>query len=202
MDNSMDKSSVTGVILAGGEARRMGGQDKGLVNVNTRPLIEYVIDGMKPQVSTLIINANNNHDTYRRYNYPVIADLQEGFNGPLAGMYSCMEHIDTEFMVTAPCDSPFFPPDLVYKLLRELRCDDADISVAHDGERIQPVFLLMKCKLNESLKEYLDQGDRKVALWLDKHKVAMTDFSDNQETFININTPEDIDQVENKLVTI
>lgn len=194
--SSLDKNTVTGVILAGGEARRMGGQDKGLIQIAGKPMIEYILDAIAGQVNTVIINANRNQDRYRCYGYPVIGDEFEGFNGPLAGMASCMGKINTELMLTVPCDSPYIPEDLAKRLYRQLREKHADISAAHDGKRIQPVFALMKCNLLSSLLDYLNQGDRKIDRWFGQHHLAVTDFSDKPETFININTPEDIEQIE------
>ena len=194
-----DKNRVTGVVLAGGEARRMGGQDKGLVPIAGRPMIEYILSAVQDQVHTLIINANRNRDRYRQYGYPVIGDEFQGFNGPLAGMASAMRVIATELMVTVPCDSPYIPADLVSRLYAQLQKDQADISVAHDGERMQPVFSLMKRGLLDSLLEYLDKGERKIDRWFGQHRLVMTDFSDKSETFINLNTPEDVQNIEASL---
>jgi molybdenum cofactor guanylyltransferase len=187
---------ITAVILAGGQARRMDGQDKGLIEVSGRPMIEYVIAALEPQLDTIIINANRNHDIYARYGFPVIADNYEGYNGPLAGMASCMKTIDTEYMITSPCDSPFLPDDLVTRMFGALQDNQADISVADSGERIQPVFSLMKCSLLDSLLAYLDSGERKIDFWFKQHAMTRVNFSDKPETFINVNTPEDIKNIE------
>ena len=127
------KDLVTGVILAGGLARRMDRKDKGLININTKPLIKYVIDGMIPQVSTLLINANRNIEEYGKFGYPVIADKYPDFRGPLAGMYSCIPEVKTGFMLTVPCDSPFVPPDIAVRLYKKLKQKRADISVASNA---------------------------------------------------------------------
>ncbi len=194
----MHTEAVTGVILAGGEARRMGGNDKGLVRVAGRPMIEYIIDALQPQVDRLLINANRNHDVYEKYGYGVIADELEGFNGPLAGMASCMRAAETGYIVTLPCDSPYVPPDMVARLYRQLVNDDADISVATDGNRLQPVYSLMKCSLLDSLLACLDSGERKIDRWYARHRMTEADFSDVPETFINANTPEDIARIEDR----
>jgi len=187
---------VTGVILAGGEARRMGGQDKGLVSVAGRPMIEYILDAVRPQVSALLINANRSLEDYGRYGYHVVTDEFEGFNGPLAGMASCMRVATTDCIATVPCDSPWIPADLVARLYERLREEDADISVAHNGERMQPVFSVIRRALLDSLLTYLDSGERKIDRWYAMHRTAVTDFSDQPETFININSPEDIEKTE------
>ncbi len=191
--------AVTGVILAGGEARRMGGRDKGLIEISGRPMIEFIINAFEPQVDTLLINANRNEEHYAAYGHPVIADELSGYNGPLAGMASCLRVVSTEYMATLPCDSPFVPADLVTRLYRQLVEDDADISVAHNGERLQPVFSLMKSSLIDSLQSYLASGERKIDRWYARHRMTETDFSDRPETFINVNTPEEIEEIEKSL---
>ena len=193
------KSDVTGVILAGGQARRMGGQDKGLVMLDGKPMIELIIDILKPQTAKLLINANRNHDLYSRYGLELVADELSGFCGPLAGMASALKIINTGYMVTAPCDSPFIPLDLVHRLSESLKNKSVDISVAHDGERIQPVFCMLKKTLLQSLVDYLVAGDRKIDRWFEQHDFTMVDFSDKPETFENINTHEDVQSALSKL---
>lgn len=191
--------AVTGVILAGGQARRMGGIDKGLIRVAGRPMIEFIIDAFRPQVATLLINANRNREHYEKYGFSVIADELAGFNGPLAGMASCMRVAETEYIATLPCDSPYVPDNLVARLYRNMVEHEADISVAHNGDRLQPVYSLMKCSLLDSLLDYLDSGERKIDRWYVRHRMTETDFSDVPETFINANTPEDIADIEKTL---
>lgn len=193
------KHTVTGVVLAGGQARRMQGQDKGLVELAGSPMVEYVLTSLAPQVGSIIINANRNHDIYGHFGWPVVADEFEGFCGPLAGIASCMRVIDTPLMVTAPCDSPFVPGDMVERLYIQLAHEDADISVAHNGERIQPVFVMLKTRLLESVLAYLRQGERKIDKWFKQHKLTLADFSDKPDTFLNINTRNDLELIEAKL---
>lgn len=188
--------NITAAILAGGQARRMGGQDKGLIELSGKAMIEYVIAALQPQVDKIIINANRNQDIYAKYGMPVIADNYAGFNGPLAGMASCMKAMDTEYMITTPCDSPFVPDDLVTRMYAALQDNQADISVADSGDRIQPVFSLLKCSLLDSLLVYLDSGERKIDRWFQQHVMTTVDFSDKPETFLNVNTPEDIKDIE------
>jgi len=195
----ISKDDITGVILAGGQARRMEGQDKGLVLLNNIPMIEYVIDIIKSQVGPLLINANRNHDTYKQYGFHIVSDELSGYCGPLAGMASSLNNINTPYMITAPCDSPFIPNDLVQRLVNSLESEDADISVAHNGERMQPVFCLMKKELLSSMTNFLNQGERKIDKWFKQHSLAIADFSDIPETFDNLNTLEDIQAVESNL---
>lgn len=197
--DGISPESVTGVVLAGGAARRMGGSDKGLVPLAGRPMIEYVLDALRPQVGSLLINANRNPDQYGRYGVPVLADQLSGFQGPLAGMAAAMQSARTEFIVTAPCDSPFVPADLVRRLGRSLTAGGADVSVAHADGRLQPVFTLLRTALLGSLLEYLDRGERKIDLWFSGQRTTTADFSDAPEAFLNINTPDDVRRIEARL---
>lgn len=200
MDNiAVTRQIFTGVILAGGQAQRMGGQDKGLIELNGSPMVQYVLDVIVPQVHKVIINANRNRDIYAHYGHEVIGDEFEGFCGPLAGMASSMRAVDTPFMLTAPCDSPFVPDDLAKRLYLQMIKKDADISVAHDGERIQPVFVLLKASLLDSMLAFLNKGGRKIDKWFEQHNLAVTDFSDKPDTFININNRDDLSMIESKL---
>ncbi len=191
----MNRSStltVTGVILAGGQARRMGGEDKGLILFNHKPLIAHVITTLKPQVDTLIINANRNAEKYATYKYPVINDSLDNFCGPLAGMLSAMQAANTDYILTAPCDSPNISRQLRQRMMETLLVERADIAVAHDGDRLQPVFCLIPCRLKADLQRYLEEGGRKIDVWLAQHALAIVDFSDQADSFLNVNHPEDL----------
>ena len=192
---------ITAVILAGGRARRMDGEDKGLITLKDRAMIDYIITALKPQTGKLVINANRNQKQYGIYGLPVIADMLDGYLGPLVGMATGMHSTDTPYIVTVPCDSPFIPDMLVETLHHTLHVSDADISVAHDGERMQPVFALLKCKLLPDLLAYLDEGNRKVETWYHQHRLAIADFSHSPDTFLNLNTPEDRLMLEERLST-
>ncbi|MFC1772697.1 molybdenum cofactor guanylyltransferase MobA [Pseudomonadota bacterium] len=199
---SSDKQQTKGttaVILAGGMARRMGGQDKGLVEINGRPMIEYIIDALNPQVDHIMINANRNIEQYRRYGYPVVKDMMGDYFGPLVGMASGLQACDSDLILSVPCDSPFVPPVLAARLNTALIENQADISVANDSERMQPVFALIRKHLLDSLLAYLNDGGRKIDTWYAEHEMALADFSDWPDAFININTPEDKALVENKM---
>ncbi len=196
---TVNNNRITGVILAGGEARRMQGEDKGLVQFSGKPLIAHVIDSIRTQTHSLIISANRNINVYQQFNCPVIRDKSDGFQGPLAGMASCMEIAKTELMVCVPCDSPFLPGDLVARLYRNLRSDDADICMAVVHGRAQPVFALMKTGLLGSLLEFLAQGKRKTDNWYLQHRLTTVDFTDNPAAFMNLNTTNDISQATTRL---
>jgi molybdenum cofactor guanylyltransferase len=197
--NTLTKQDVTAVILAGGKGRRMDGKDKGLVELADRPLIEYVIDAIKPQVGRIILNANRNQQQYAVYGYPVITDTLDDFQGPLAGFYSAMKNVSSSHIVTLPCDGPLLPADLVARLIAALDEKAAEIAVAHDGERMQPVYSLIPVSLMSSLNAFLDSGERKIDLWYKQLQVALADFSDCPETFRNINTADQRDRLQQDL---
>ncbi len=199
MATSYPKHEITGVILAGGRAQRMGGRDKGLIELAGRTMASHVVDGLKPQVGALLINANRNRDAYARLGLPIVADVVGDYSGPLAGMASAMEHARTPYVVSAPCDSPLVPADLVQRLYLSLAEAQADLSVAHDGVRMQPVFALLRRSLLESILAFLKDGGRKIDRWFAMHVTAQADFSDSPETFLNVNTPEDREALEHKL---
>ena len=145
------------------------------------------------------MNANRNTRQYAAFGLPVIADMLGDYFGPLVGMASGMNAAETTFIVTAPCDSPIIPGNLVETLYRALQQNQADISVAHDGERMQPVFALLRCSLLASLLDYLNEGGRKIDTWFGQQPLALADFSGSPDTFINLNTPEDKQVLENSL---
>ncbi len=190
------QDQITAVILAGGRGRRMGGIDKGLVEFHGRPLIEHVIEALAGQVRTLIINANRNLVRYQRFGFPVIADSLNDYQGPLAGFLAAMETAQTPYIVTVPCDGPLLADDLVERLVQAREREAAEIAVAHDGQRMQPVYALIPVDLKQSLQRYLDGGDRKIDLWYARHRVALADFSDLPSTFVNINTEEERDRLQ------
>ena len=196
--NSPAIHEVTAVILAGGKGSRMDGRDKGLVEFANRPLIEYVIDAIKPQAGNIIINANRNLEQYSAYGYPVVTDTLSGFQGPLAGYLSAMKASTTSYIATVPCDGPFLPGDLVGRLIAALSASDAEIAVAHDGSRMQPVYSLIPTALANSLASFLGTGERKIDIWYAQHRVALADFSDCPETFVNINTAEQRDRLQSE----
>jgi len=168
----------------------MGGIDKGLLELSGRSLIERTIAILRPQVGHLIISANRNQERYAEYGYPVVSDSMGEYWGPLAGIASAMQVAITEFVITAPCDTPGLPADLVGKLLAARESGKAEVCAAWDGKRIHPVIALIPRALAPVLVDYLDGGGRKTEDWLRSRKLALADFSDRPGTLININTTE------------
>jgi molybdenum cofactor guanylyltransferase len=193
-------AAIIGIILAGGQARRLGGVEKGLVEVAGRPMIEWIIEALVPQVDAVLINANRNPDQYGRYGFPVVADRLPNFQGPLAGFAAGMEEVPPDAAIlTVPCDSPVPPPELAERLLEALAAGNAELAVAHDGERLQPVYALIPASLRDSLNAFLASGERKIDLWYARHRMATADFSDRRGHFLNLNRPDELAQVERRL---
>lgn len=181
---------IDAVILAGGMARRMGGDDKGLVELNGKAMIEHTIERIKPQVKEILINANRNQTRYAEFGFTVLSDEHTGFLGPLAGMITAMGHTQADYLLVVPCDCPLLPRDLVARLLAAIEANDAELAVASDGEREQPVVMLLKPSLRESMTAFLEAGERKIDFWYAKHRFAVAVFTDQPNAFVNVNTPE------------
>lgn len=199
-ETSIPVEDISAVILAGGRARRMGGEDKGLIELKGRPLLDYIISALRPQVGEILVNANRNLDRYREFGYPVIEDMMGDFFGPLAGMATAMQATGKPCLLTVPCDSPFVPAQLAATLYHAMKRDHAELSVAHDGVRMQPVFALLDCQLLPSLLDYLNGGGRKIDTWYAQHRLALANFSASPQTFLNLNTPEDRVELENRII--
>ncbi|KIF80167.1 molybdenum cofactor guanylyltransferase MobA [Noviherbaspirillum autotrophicum] len=193
-------SQITGLVLAGGRGSRMGGVDKGLQPLNGMPMIKHVIERLSPQVGALMINANQNLERYRAFGLPLWPDQLTGFAGPLAGLHTGLMHCATDYLVTAPCDSPFLPPDLVARLRAALAAQEANLAVAATEEngtrRLHPVFCLMHVSVLPSLTAYLDDGGRKFETWCRSLRLADVPFPD-EAAFRNINTVEELRRFEN-----
>ncbi|NOY15636.1 MAG: molybdenum cofactor guanylyltransferase [Gammaproteobacteria bacterium] len=187
-----DKTNITAVIVAGGQGSRMGGQDKGLINLHGKTLIEQIIEQISPQLDRVIINANRNRKQYQRFGLPVIKDKLPGFQGPLAGILTALNTVDTEFIITLPCDGPRLAADYVTRLSTALIENHAEIAVAHDGFRMQQMYALIPGSLAADLTAFLKQKKHALRHWLARHTVAMADFSDYPGMFLNINTNEDL----------
>jgi molybdopterin-guanine dinucleotide biosynthesis protein A len=182
--------TTTGIVLAGGRGSRMGGVDKGLQSLRGRPMIEWVLERLAPQVSEIIVNANQNIQSYESYGHRVVRDEIAGFAGPLAGLHAGLKAAAHPLVVTVPCDSPFLPEDLVERLFASLK--NNDLAVARTGEQPHPVFALMKRQVRESLEAFLAAGGRKIDAWYAALKVVEVSFDDEADAFRNINTLEEL----------
>lgn len=189
--------SVSAMILAGGRATRMSGQDKGLIPLASKPMIQHVIDSIAPQVDHIAINANRNQANYAALGYPVISDTIPDYPGPLAGMAAGLAWSPSARLLILPCDGPLVPNDLVARLLAVL--DDGDVAVAHDGERLQPVHVLLQRRCLPSLQRFIAKGGRKIDRWYAELDQRTADLSDHKDLFINVNTPTERDAMEQRL---
>lgn len=190
----MTRVNITGAILAGGQGRRMGGVDKGLQDLQGRPMVQWVLERLAPQVDSVLINANQNLPRYAEFGCPVLPDRIPDFAGPLAGLHAALAQAATPLIATVPCDSPFLPADLVRRLHAALVADKAELAVARAGGRVHRAFCLARRELLPKLDAFLAAGDRKVGLWHASLKVVEVDFDDEADAFDNINTPEDLAQ--------
>lgn len=182
------RTDITGVVFAGGQGRRMGGVDKGLVELDGRALVAHVIERLVPQVGKLVINANQNRDRYAAFGYPVVADVIPDFAGPLAGLHAAMAAATTPYVVTSPCDSPFLPADLVARLALALAATPLDLAVARTFDQPHPVFSLVRTDVRPHLEAFLRGGGRKIDAWYATLRVADVRFDDEADAFRNINT--------------
>jgi molybdopterin-guanine dinucleotide biosynthesis protein A len=201
MAKTIPSSKILGVVLAGGQARRMGGVDKGMVELGGRPLLGHIIDRLRPQVEKIIVSANGDPDRFAPFGLPVVPDAIEGFAGPLAGILAAMKWAranaaKVEFIATVPVDTPFFPDNLVTRLSAALD-DGHDLAVAASGGHIHPVFGLFRVRLAEDLARFLGEPDnRAVFAWIESHRNIVVPFKAPDDAaidlFFNINRPDDL----------
>lgn len=200
------REQITGLILAGGRGSRMGHVDKGLQPFRGKPMVAHVIERLSPQVSAIAINANQSLEQYEAFGVPVWPDDLQGFEGPMAGLEAGLRRCTTDYLVTAPCDSPFLPLDLVERLSAALEANGADLALAETEEpddsgemRVQPhpVFALVKRSALPHLANFLATGGRRMDGWYGAIKVVRVRF-DDASAFRNINTLRELQQFESE----
>ena len=190
---------ISSIILSGGRATRMGGVDKGLISLQNKPLIQHVISRLQPQADEIFINANREIAQYESFGYKVLQDENQDFSGPLAGVLLGLKHAKHDLVLSVPCDSPLLPLDLVARLHSGMAKSHMDIAVARSDRNAHPVFCLMKKSVMPSLIAFLDAGERKVSAWQKSQKCCEVDFSDCSDAFVNLNTPQDLADLEQKI---
>ena len=195
----MSETPITSVILAGGLATRLKGDDKGLVAINGRPMVTYVIERFAPQVATLLINANRNLERYREFGYAVIPDAISDYPGPLAGIGAALAHVRSGRVACAPCDCPFLPTDVVSRLASAMDAAAAEVAFAVSDGRPQPVFAVLECTLLDSLTAYVNDGGRKIMSWYRALDAVAVDFDDDPAAFANINTNTELTEAGQRL---
>ena len=189
---------ITGVIIAGGLGRRMGGIDKGLQELHGRPLVAWVSERLAPQVDELLINANQNVERYAAFGDRVVPDQIPDYAGPLAGVHAALSAAAYPLVATAPCDSPFLPADLVFRLFSALTATNANLAVARTFDQPHPVFCLCRRAVLPHLSEFLAGGGRKFESWYATLNVVEVPFDDEADAFENINTREELGRFESE----
>ena len=190
--------SITGILLAGGLARRMGGGDKGLLRLGDAALAARTLARLAAQCGAMVVNANRSIGEYEKLGFPVAGDVVADYAGPLAGIHAGMEAAATEWILAAPCDSPFLPEDLAAQMATTALASGADIVTARAGGRSHPVFMLARRELRGDLEKFLRAGGRKIEDWRARHRFAEREFPD-ASAFANINTPEELREAEKRI---
>ncbi len=199
------RNEITGLILAGGQGRRMGGQDKGLMLASGRPLVHWTLERIRPQVANVGISANRHLSDYQRLNIPVWPDTTPDFDGPLAGIATGLAHCRTPYLAVVPCDAPCFPVDLVFRLAQGLAQAQAQAAVVctpdkhANAQSMQPVFCLLHHSLRSSLQTFLAKGGRGVGQWMRQQALALVPFEDDQD-FVGANTPQELEALALRLL--
>ncbi|MDC4234608.1 molybdenum cofactor guanylyltransferase MobA [Pasteurella multocida] len=184
--------TFSAVILAGGQARRMGGVDKGLQLFRNQSLFEHIYQRLQPQIADIAINANRNQQRYAQSGLPVFSDDLAGFQGPLSGILTALQRAQSNFVLFVPCDCPFFPMDLFAKLKHAVISQHAQLAYAHDGEREHPTFCLVSTSLAPALAQYLATGERRMLTFMQQQHAIAVDFSATPDAFKNINNLVDL----------
>ena len=182
--------AITGLVLAGGQGRRMGGVDKGLQVLRGKAMAQWALERLAPQVDEVLINCNQNLESYARFGHRLVTDEIGGFAGPLAGLHAGLKAASHPLVVTVPCDSPFLPYDLVERLEKQL--GEKDLAVAKTGEQPHPVFSLVRRDVLQNLEQFLRNGGRKIDAWYASLRTVEVSFDDEADAFRNINTLEEL----------
>lgn len=184
----MSVKGVTAVVLAGGQGQRMGGQDKGWVLYQGKPMIQHILDRLTPQVDEVIIIANRHQEDYAALGVPVFSDYIQGFHGPLVGIATGLQHAGYDRVVFVPCDGPFISTELVNSFREQYEHLKKPVIVASDGERLQPMVAMIEKQLLPDLLASIEAGERKPDRWY--AKVGMDEVSFAPSSLHNFNTLE------------
>lgn len=190
--------TLSAIVLSGGQSRRMRRVDKGLMNLGGKPMISYVLNRLRQHVSDISISTNNNH-AYALFGYPMVNDVMANNVGPLAGIHAGLCAATTQRILIVPCDCPFLDTALCVRLINAMDAQSSLIAVAHDGEHLQTTFAVIDNTLKDSLRDYLNRGGRRLITWFKEQNAIEVDYSDCKESFVNINTIDDIENAENTL---
>ncbi len=193
---------VTGIVLAGGQSRRMGGGDKALHPLAGKPMLAHVIERLAPQVASLVLNANGDPERFAQFGLTVVPDTVEGFLGPLAGLLAGLKWTtahtpEARWVLTVSSDAPFLPLDLVHRLVSAADTEQSAVC-AESGGKIHPVIGLWPIELADDLERQLGSGLRRMLDWANRHASVVVDFPLVRfhgrmiDPFFNVNTPEEL----------
>ncbi|MFI3246772.1 MAG: molybdenum cofactor guanylyltransferase MobA [Ferrimonas sp.] len=197
----MNLPQLTLVILAGGQASRMHGIDKGLITVAGQPMVQHVLTRLAADTRPTVLISNRNQAQYQALGHPVYADEIPDYAGPLAGICRGLQVATTPFVLVVPCDTPCLPVDLAERMLAQQQQDQADIVIACDEQQNHPVIMLLRRELRDSLEQFLASGERKVIRWCQQHHLVFCKFAGQATAFANINTPEQQQLLEQQLLS-
>jgi len=183
---------ISTVILAGGLGRRMQNQDKGLIEWQGKTLIEHILFHISAHSGEIIINANRNLERYAKLGFTLVSAEIDDYQGPLIGILSAMRSCSGAYLLCLPCDSPHPPSQLAARLSECLQSNNSRCAIAHDGDRLQPLFSLLSCSIQNELETFLSEGHRKVHDFFLSLDPAICDFSDQGAHFRNFNVPDDL----------
>ena len=190
------KDNTNGLILAGGRSTRFYNQDKAFLSYKNTTLVEHAIEQLREQTSSIKVSANRHLEFYKERNIDYIEDKIEGYAGPLAGVHAALADSNQPWLACIACDTPCFPNDYVARLSKAAAKNDSLIAVARSQDRLQNISMLIHQSLFDSLDKYLNAGERKVQLWLETLKPSIVDFNEPSHAFFNVNTPEQLQQLE------
>ena len=199
---NIENQNIVSVLIAGGQSRRFGGGIKTLTKINGRSIFEKIIDVLNKQNTKIIINSNFKNENFLKTNFPIIEDLNKNFQGPLAGIYSCMnwlnkQKLNTDWLLTVPSDTPFLPNNLL-EIFKSKLNNKKNILIARSNGKIHPIIGMWNISLYNNLKEELKSENRKIMEWVYKNNFDFVDFHNrNYDPFFNINTKEDIVEAQN-----
>ena len=198
----MPTLGITAAIIAGGASRRMHGRDKPLLILNGKPIIAHIIGRVEKDVDTIVINVNHSQDRYAAFPYNVIEDIDQQLSGPLHGILSVLNNVQTEFLLVLPGDVPIFPDDLAKRLSQNLQTNQTQVCVASTGPQLEPMFAMCRTDIKDAIQQYLTNNRRRVdQCWMSiSHSIEK--FNCREFDFYNINTPENLEYVERHLLEL
>ncbi|MCW9053702.1 MAG: molybdenum cofactor guanylyltransferase MobA [Motiliproteus sp.] len=199
MTPTTEKLPISVLILAGGRGSRMGGRDKGLVELNNQPFVEHALKIVRPFSDDIIISCNRNQAQYRNFSDTLVTDKNDDFPGPLAGIQAGLQHAKHAAMLVLPCDTPMIPTDLPQQLYQSFRNNPDAISLVNDGERLQPLHAIIPTQYRQSLNQFLEGDRRGVIRWYKQHPVKEVVYQGQAEFFTNINRLEELEAINQQL---